>query len=163
MNQNFPGQTAVYIFYPYSKEHSCKKAKKSHARFSGKICDRRTTQPTDQPTIRGLTSTVVENCNVLKDLLNVSDLLRPQWPPSISLIWWIDRVHLLFVSKHAISSQSGAPKSRKWPNTLFLAIWIIQKAFLWFLNDPAWVVWRRNRARHLVLTKYANIKSIWCR
>ena len=74
MNQNFPGETAVYVSYPYSKEHSCKKAKKSHARFSGKIGNRQT----NRPTIRGLTSTDVENCNVLKDLLNVSDLLRPQ-------------------------------------------------------------------------------------
>ena len=30
-----------------------------------------------------------------------------------------------------------------------------KKAFFSFLNDPAWVVWRRNRERHLVLSKYA--------
>ena len=36
MNQNFPGKNAVWVSYPYSKEHSCKKAKKSYARFSGK-------------------------------------------------------------------------------------------------------------------------------
>ena len=34
--QNFPGKTAVYVSCPYSKEHSCKKAKKSLARFSRK-------------------------------------------------------------------------------------------------------------------------------
>ena len=34
MIQIFPGKTAVYVSCPYSKEHSCKKAKKSLARFS---------------------------------------------------------------------------------------------------------------------------------
>ena len=37
MIQIFPGKTAVYVSCPYSKEHSCKKAKKSLARLSGKI------------------------------------------------------------------------------------------------------------------------------
>ena len=36
MIQIFPGQTAKYLVYPYSKEHSGKKAKKSLGRFSGK-------------------------------------------------------------------------------------------------------------------------------
>ena len=36
MNRIFSGQTAKYISYPYSKEHSGKKAKKSLGRFSGK-------------------------------------------------------------------------------------------------------------------------------
>ena len=33
----------------------------------------------------------------------------------------------LVLSEYAISSQSDAPASRKWPKTSFLAIWIIQK------------------------------------
>ena len=30
-----------------------------------------------------------------------------------------------------------------------------KKAFLWFLNDPAWLIRWSNRAYHLVLSKYA--------
>ena len=37
MIQIFPGKTAVYVSCPYSKEHSCKKAKKSLAQLSRKI------------------------------------------------------------------------------------------------------------------------------
>ena len=37
MKKIFPGKTAVYVSYPYSKEHSCKKSEKSLGRFSGKI------------------------------------------------------------------------------------------------------------------------------
>ena len=39
MNQNFPGQTAVYVSCPYGKERSCKKSEKSLARFSWNIGD----------------------------------------------------------------------------------------------------------------------------
>ena len=46
---------------PNSKEHSCKKAKKSRAPFSWKSVDQRTDGPTDYLTIRSLTSTDVEN------------------------------------------------------------------------------------------------------
>ena len=47
MIKNFPGKTAVYVSYPYSKEHSCKKAKKSYARFSGKIGNEQTDRLAD--------------------------------------------------------------------------------------------------------------------
>ena len=39
MNQNFFGKTAVYISGPYSKELSCKKAKKSLELFLRKTGD----------------------------------------------------------------------------------------------------------------------------
>ncbi len=48
MIQIFPGKTAVYVSCPYSKEHSCKKAKKSLARFSVTFPDGRTDGLTDQ-------------------------------------------------------------------------------------------------------------------
>ena len=62
MNPNFSGKTAVYVSYSYSKEHSCKKAKKSLERFSRFLSDTRTDGRTDGPTLPGLTSTEVENC-----------------------------------------------------------------------------------------------------
>ena len=37
-----------------------------------------------------------------------------------------DGKHLV-LSQYAISSPSNRPKSRKWPKTSFLALWIIQK------------------------------------
>ena len=67
MIQIFPGKTLRPISYPYSKEHSGKKSEKSLGRFSRKS----DYVPTDQLTIPGLTSTDVENCNVLKNMLNV--------------------------------------------------------------------------------------------
>ena len=66
----------MYASYPYDEEHSCQKAKKSYARFSGKIGNQLTDQPTNQRTITTLTSTDVENCNVLKDLLNVRNIKK---------------------------------------------------------------------------------------
>ena len=73
MNKIFPGKTAVYVSCPYSEEHSCKKAKKSNARFSRKIGN----QPTDGPTtFWGLGSTEVENCNLLAQLSQLQGLLR---------------------------------------------------------------------------------------
>ena len=63
----------MYVSCPYSKEHSCKKAKKSYARFSGKIGNQLLP---NYPTIKTLTSTDVENCNVLKDLLNVRNIKK---------------------------------------------------------------------------------------
>ena len=46
-------------------------------------------------------------------------------------------------------TRENGPKPRFW---LFGSF---KKAFFWFLNDPAWVVWKPNRAHHLVLSKYA--------
>ena len=110
-------------------------------------------------TIQTLTSTVVENCNVLKDLLNVSDLLRPQWPPSTSLIRWINRVYLSVVSKYAISSQSGAPRSKKWPYTSFLAMRIIQKGIFEIVEWSSMVHTMATSSRPLSSIKICNIKS----
>ena len=39
--QIFPRKTAVYVSFPYSKEHSCQKSKKSSARFSVTLADAR--------------------------------------------------------------------------------------------------------------------------
>ena len=52
-----------------------------------------------------------------------------------------------------LQTRENGPKPRFW---LFGSF---KKAFFWFLNDPAWVVWKPNRARHLLLSKYA----IWSR
>ena len=46
----------------------------------------------------------------------------PAW-----VIGWQNHAHHLVLSKYAISNQYDAPNSKKWPKTLFLAIWIIQK------------------------------------
>ena len=59
----FPGKTAVYVSSPYGREHSCKKSEKSLERFSRKMIHG---LQTDQPPIRTLPSTDVENCNVLR-------------------------------------------------------------------------------------------------
>ena len=58
MNENFFGQTAVYVSSPYRAEASCQVSAKSLERFSGKSAD----GLTDGPTIPSLTSTDVENC-----------------------------------------------------------------------------------------------------
>ena len=71
MIQIFPGKTAVYVSRPYSKEHSCKKAKKSLARFSVTFAYRQTDGRTDGLTFPDLTSTEVENCNAVNSGLNV--------------------------------------------------------------------------------------------
>ena len=44
------------------------------------------------------------------------------------VIHWPKHANYLVLLKYAISSQSDAPNSRKWPRSLFLAIWIIQKS-----------------------------------
>ena len=85
MIQIFPGKTAVYVSCPYSGEHSCKKAKKSKMRFSGNFVHTRT----DGPTNRGLTSTEVENWNVLTDMLNFSLVT------SESTVWLLGLLRLL--------------------------------------------------------------------
>ena len=76
----FPGKTAVYVSYPYSKEHSCKKSEKSLEQLSRKSGYQLTNRQTDQLTLPSLTSTNVENCNGDPvTLLNVRtwDLLKP--------------------------------------------------------------------------------------
>ena len=49
-------------------------------------------------------------------------LIDPLW-----LIQWPNRADHLVLLYYAISSQSDTPKSRKQPETSFLAIWIIHK------------------------------------
>ena len=69
MNQNFPGQTAVYNPSYYHAEPSYQKAKKSLEQFLRKSANRLTDRQTDRRvTFPTLTSTVVENCNALKEL-----------------------------------------------------------------------------------------------
>ena len=48
MKMIFPGKTAVYVSYSYSKEHSCKKSEKSLGRLSGNFADGRTDTQTNQ-------------------------------------------------------------------------------------------------------------------
>ena len=63
MNRIFPGKTAVYVSYYYSREHACQVSAKSLERLSGKSGNGLTNQRTNQPAITTLTSTNVENCN----------------------------------------------------------------------------------------------------
>ena len=79
MKKIFPGKTAVYVSYPYSKEHSCKKSEKSLGRFSRKT----RYGLTNYLTLPSLTSTNVENCNVDPvHLLNVSTFWT-FWPDEL--------------------------------------------------------------------------------
>ena len=45
-------------------------------------------------------------------------------------------------------TQENGQKSKFW---LFGSF---KKSFLWFLNDPAWVIWWKTHEHHLVLLKY---------
>ena len=84
MNKNFPGKTAVHVSSPYSKEHSCKKSKKSLERFSGKIGNQPTNQPTNQPqyqawpqlTLRTVASLEGDHLNVRDELARAQEKLR---------------------------------------------------------------------------------------
>ena len=73
----FPGNPAVSLFFLYHPLTSCKKAKRSYARFSVTFGDGRTDR---LRTYRSLTSTEVENCNVLSNGLNFRNFqCKIQW------------------------------------------------------------------------------------
>ena len=46
----------------------------------------------------------------------------------------------LFLSHYAISRRSSRPKSRKWPKTSFLALWIIQKC-IFVTFEWSFMIW----------------------
>ena len=137
MIQIFPGKTAVCVSYPYSKEHSCKISEKSCARFSGKTADR----PTDQPQIRSLTSTDVENCNVVKTTGSTSETSNNKNIRNIkksrirnkkcrkSEMGKSEYQNIIYLQENAISGQSNQPNSMKW---LFGSF---KNAILCVLND----------------------------
>ena len=79
MNENFFGQTAVYVSSPHRAEASCQVSAKSLGWFSGKTVYQPTDQPTDQPTIPSLTSTDVENCNLLSQLSQLQNFSLTHW------------------------------------------------------------------------------------
>ena len=71
------------------------------------------------------------------------------------VITWTSHGDYLVQSEYAVSSKSDAPKSRKWPKTVFWLFESFKKAFLRFLNDPLRLIQLPNHADHLVLSWYA--------
>ena len=61
---------ALLLFFNYYVLFLCKKSKKSNEPFSVTFGD----GPTNQLELRTQTSTEVENCNIINDLLNFRDL-----------------------------------------------------------------------------------------
>ena len=128
MNENFFGQTANYVSSPHCAEASCQVSSKSLGWFSGKTVYTQT----NGPTIPGLTSTDVENCNATSSgRLNVrstSSACRTVQPVRRhgNMARWPDGI----LSKNLITSQSNKKDYRKWSTTSHMALWIIQKHIL---------------------------------
>ena len=78
------------------------------------------------------------------------------------LIWWPNDAHHLVLSKYAISSQSDARNSRKWPKTSFLAIWIIQKGIFVIFEWSPMGDTMANSCTPFSSIKICNIKSVRC-
>ena len=66
----------------------------------------------------------------------------------------------LVLSKFAISSRLDGPKSRKWPKTSFLAIWIIQKWFFMVFEWSSMCNMVTKLLRTFSIIKICNMKSI---
>ena len=66
----------------------------------------------------------------------------------------------LVLSKFAISSRLDGPKSRKWPKTSFLAIWIIQKWFFMVFEWSGMCDMVTKLLRTFSIIKICNMKSI---
>ena len=71
-----------------------------------------TDQPTDQPTIPSLTSTVVENCNLLSQLSQLQNCFLTSWLHSNFDFFSVYQCHLW---QFVISDQFNHPKSIKQP------------------------------------------------
>ena len=81
-------------------------------------------------------------------LLRLLGLLRHLW-----LIW-------LLCLLDSITRPSKPTKHDKQPKTSFLVYWIIQNAFLWFLNDASWPGNVAKWLKTLSTIKICNIESI---
>ena len=75
---------------------------------------------------------------------------------------WLAHAHQLVLSKYAISSQSNAPNSRKWPKTWFLAIWIIQKGVFLIFEWSSMGDTMASSCTPFSSINICNIKSIRC-
>ena len=67
--------------------------------------------------------------------------------------------HHLVLSKYALSSQSDAPNSRKWPKTSFLAIWIIQNGIFMIFEWSSMCHIAAKLLRPFSTIKLCNMKS----
>ena len=66
----------------------------------------------------------------------------------------------LVLSHYAISSRSNRPKSRKWPKTSFLALWIIQKCIFLIFEWSSMSHIMAKLLRPFSIVKICNIKLI---
>ena len=75
------------------------------------------------------------------------------------VITWTNHGDYSVLSEYEVSTQSNAQKSRKWPETSFLAIWIIQKGifevFEWSIMTDTMAKWCRPFSSIII----CNIKS----
>ena len=161
----FPGKTAVCVSCPYSKEHSCRKAKKSLARFSVTFRDGRT----DGLTFPGLTSTEVENCSLAsrqvaqrQKALDFSSFELFDFSASslfslseLSTSWLSN-----FLSSWLLDFQTSRPNLRKWPKLLFCLFGSFKNALLCYLNDPSWTGNIAESWKTFSTITICNIKSI---
>ena len=127
-------------------------------RFSGKSVN----GLTNQPTIRSLTSTDVENCNA-GDLhaLRQSEEDRQSTQSTWNAQGTQNLQERLVVSKYAISSWTNGPHSRKWSKNPFLAFWIIQKGIFVISEWSSMGDMTPRVSRSFSIIKICNLKSIW--
>ena len=78
------------------------------------------------------------------------------------VIWWPNDAHRLVLSKYAISSQSDAPNSGKWPKNSFLAIWITQKGIFGIFEWSSMADTMAKLCKPFSSIEICNIKSIRC-
>ena len=73
---------------------------------------------------------------------------NPAWTNGqiMQTIYFYQHMHYQVNLMH--QTQENGQKSKFW---LFGSF---KKSFLWFLNDPAWVIWWKTHEHHLVLLKY---------
>ena len=76
------------------------------------------------------------------------------------VITWTNHVDYLVLSEFAVSSQSDATNSRKWPKTSFLAIWIIQKGIFVLFEWSIMTGTMAKSCRPFSSIKICNINSI---
>ena len=67
--------------------------------------------------------------------------------PLVKIIYY--NHNMQFKVDRMLLTQGNGQKPHFWLFGLF------KKAFLWFLNDPPWLIWWPHDAHHVVLSKYA--------